>query len=102
MNNNIVEDTIKFQKKLIYVSLALIYNFLIGFFSFLIFVLLSLSVVVLDCKSLFDFIVIFIFTLLLVPLNILFKLKSATNVILYFILNLFVYGLGFLAYIIIV
>lgn len=102
MNNNIVEDTIKFQKKLIYVSLALIYNFLIGFFSFLIFVLLSLSVVVLDCKNLFDFIVIFIFTLLLVPLNILFKLKSATNVILYFILNLFVYGLGFLAYIIIV
>mgnify|MGYP001863093060 CR=1 FL=1 len=97
MDNNIIhENNENLRKKLFFIS-ANVYNFTIGFFSFLIFLGISWSMM--NYKNYIEIAIILIFIVLLVPLNIYLKKKSKMNIILYLILNALSYILGYGLYI---
>lgn len=97
MDDNIIhENNEKLKKRLFFIS-SIVYNFTIGFFSFLIFLGISWSMM--NYKNYIEIAIILIFIVLLVPLNIYLKKKSKMNIILYFILNALSYILGYGLYI---
>lgn len=84
-------------KKTLFLTIALIYNFIIGFFSFLIYLCISLTMI--NYKNYIEVALILMFIILVIPLNIYIKKKSEINIILYFILSIFSYMLGYGLYI---
>ena len=100
MKNNIAyEDNKKFRNTLFLIS-AIVYNFTIGFFSFFIFLGTAWSMM--NYKTYIEIAVISIFIILLVPLNIFLKKKSKINIILYILVCVLSYILGYAFYIFIV
>lgn len=84
-------------KKTLFLTIALIYNFIIGFFSFLIYLCISLAMI--NYKNYIEVALILMFIILVIPLNIYIKRKSKINIILYFILSIFSYMFGYGLYI---
>ena len=84
-------------KNILFLISALVYNFTIGFFSFLIF--LGISWLMMNYKNYIEITIILIFIILLIPLNIYLKRKSKINIIIYFILFFLLYILGYGLYI---
>lgn len=80
--------------------LSLIYNFTIGFFSFLIY--LCISFFMINYKHYIELAVTIVFIILLVPFNILVKRRVKINIILYILLNAVIYILGYMCYILVV
>jgi hypothetical protein len=80
--------------------LSLIYNFTIGFFSFLIY--LCTSFFMINYKCYIELAVTIVFIILLVPFNILVKRRVKINIILYILLNAVIYILGYVCYILVV
>lgn len=80
--------------------LSLIYNFTIGFFSFLIY--LCISFFMINYKHYIELAVTIVFIILLVPFNILVKRRVKINIILYILLNVVIYILGYVCYILVV
>ena len=80
--------------------LSLIYNFTIGFFSFLIY--LCISFFMINYKHYIELAVTIVFIILLVPFNILVKRRVKINIILYILLNVVIYILGYMCYILVV
>lgn len=80
--------------------LSLIYNFTIGFFSFLIY--LCISFFMINYKCYIELAVTIVFIILLVPFNILVKRRVKINIILYILLNVVIYILGYMCYILVV
>lgn len=80
--------------------LSLIYNFTIGFFSFLIY--LCISFFMINYKHYIELAVTIVFIILLVPFNILVKRRVKINIILYILLNAVIYILGYVCYILVV
>lgn len=100
MKNNIAyEDNKKFKNTLFLIS-AIVYNFTIGFFSFLIFLGIAWSMI--NYKNYIEIALILLFIVLLVPLNIFLKKKSRINIILYIFICILSYILGYGFYIYIV
>ena len=79
--------------------LSLIYNFTIGFFSFLIY--LCISFFMINYKHYIELAVTIVFIILLVPFNILVKRRVKINIILYILLNVVIYILGYMCYILV-
>ena len=80
--------------------LSLIYNFTIGFFSFLIY--LCISFFMINYKHYIELAVTIVFIILLVPFNILVKRRVKINIIIYILLNVVIYILGYMCYILVV
>lgn len=97
MNGNITIENGEKLKNILFLISALVYNFTIGFFSFLIF--LGISLWMMNYKNYIEIAIILIFIILLIPLNIYLKRKSKINIIIYFILNILSYILGYGLYI---
>lgn len=97
MNNNIIHKNNGKLKNTLFLISALVYNFTIGFFSFLIFLCISWSMI--NYKNYIEIAIILISIILLIPLNIYLKKKSKTSIILYIILNISSYILGYGLYI---
>lgn len=100
MDNNIMNENDGKLKRTLFLISALIYNFIIGFFSFLIFLGISWSMM--NYKNYIEIAVILIFIILLVPLNIFLKKKSKINIILYILVCVLSYILGYAFYIFII
>ncbi len=100
MDNNIINENDGNLKRTLFLISALVYNFTIGFFSFLIFLGISWSMI--NYKSYIEFVLILSFIVLLVPLNIFLKKKSRINFILYIFICVLSYILGYGFYIFIV
>ena len=97
MDNNIMNENDENLKRTLFLISALVYNFVIGFFSFLTFLGVSWSMM--NYKNYIEIAVILIFIILLVPLNIFLKKKSKINIILYIIVYVLSYILGYGFYI---
>lgn len=97
-----MKNKISYKKirEILFFIIALLYNFLIGFTSFLIF--LATSWLMFNHKEFIELAIILVFLVLIIPLNILFKKKSKINIVIYIILNILSYIFGFLMYVIIV
>lgn len=96
MDNNIMYKNEKLNK-ILFSIIALVYNFTIGFFSFLIYLAIAWSMI--NYKNYIEVAVILIFMVLLIPLNIYIKKKLKINMIVYFILSVLAYILGYGFYI---
>ncbi len=97
MDNNIMNENDEKLKRTLFLISALVYNFVIGFFSFLTF--LGVSWLMINYKNYIEIAVILIFIILLVPLNIFLKKKSKINIILYILACVLSYILGYGFYI---
>lgn len=87
-------------KKIILFILSIIYNGIVGFISFLLsFCLVALFTDILSTKLIY-LIILVVFLLILVPINIFIIKKSELNAILYIILNIIIFVLGFSCYVI--
>lgn len=93
MNDNITHKNIG----KVFLAISLIYNFMIGFFSFMIYLFISWTMI--NYKNYIELLLILIFIILLIPFNILIKIKSKENTILYIALNVLAYTIGYLLYI---
>lgn len=97
MDNNIMNENDEKLKRTLFLISALLYNFIIGFFSFLIFLGVSWSMM--KYKNFIELAIILIFIILLVPLNIYLKKKSKMSIILYILICVLSYILGYRFYI---
>lgn len=97
MDNNIINENEDQLRRTLFLISTLVYNFTIGFFSFLIFLGISWSMM--NYKNYIEVAIILIFILLLVPLNIFLKKKSKMNIILYILVCVLSYILGYGFYI---
>lgn len=87
-------------KKIILFILSIIYNGIVGFIGFLLsFCLVALFTDILSAKIIY-LIILVVFLLILVPINIFIIKKSELNAILYIILNIIIFVLGFSFYVI--
>lgn len=100
MNSNIIHKSNEKLKNTLFLISALVYNFTIGFFSFLTFLCISWSMI--NYENYIEITMIIIFIILLIPLNIYLKKKSKVSIILYIILNVLSYILGYELYIFII
>lgn len=80
-------------KKTLSLIIGSVYNFTIGFFSFLIFLFTSWSMI--NHKNYIELVVILLFLILLILPNIFIKKKSKINIILYLLLCALSYILGY-------
>lgn len=100
MKNNISYEDNKKLKNTLFLISAIVYNFTIGFFNFLIFLGTTWSMI--NYKNYIEFALILLFIVLLVPLNIFLKKKSKINIILYIFICVLSYILGYEFYIFII
>ena len=100
MNNNIINKNDRKLKKTLFLISALVYNFTIGFFSFLTFLGISWSMI--NYKNYIEIAIILIFIILLLPLNIFLNKKLGINIILYIFICVLSYILGYGFYIFII
>lgn len=99
MNNNVVYKNNDKLKKTLILIIALVYNFIIGFFSFLMYLFIAWSMI--NYKNYIEVVLILTFIVLLIPLNIYIEKKLKINIILYFILSVLSYMFGYGFYILI-
>lgn len=92
MNDNLIYSNNEKVKKILFLASSLVYNFIIGFFSFLIYILTSWSMI--DYKNYIGIVEIFIFIILLIPFNIYIKKKIKLNIALYLMFSILSYVLG--------
>ncbi len=100
MNDDIMYKNNEKLKKILFLLVSLVYNFVVGFFSFLLYLLIAFSMI--NYKKYIEVAIILIFIILVIPLNIYIKKKIKINSIVYIIINVLSYILGYGLYIFII